>query len=251
MSTAVIDQQELRKAVHEKIDILLKQFYEKVPFARYQAETKELNLDYYKRHCNETILRMYLKRTADAMIIKHFTKTDPKAAKMWAQYTEEEMLHHYLFANDLEQFGLTKEQIYAQDPFLATKLLQGYFYYTLEHEGPLAALVSSYFLEYTTRKTQPVWLDNLSKLIGEKAIHGARTHVSYDIKEDHTAFVWNVIMTLIKSDKDQEKLFYHIDAISGLFSAYFVELYNSTLGCTEGASPLLSVPGAAVIYAAV
>lgn len=245
MSTSIINT-ELREVVHEKMDKLVEQFYDKIPFARYQAETKELNLAYYKRHCNETILRMYLKRTADAMVIKYFTKTDPKAAKMWAQYTDEEMLHHYLFANDLEQFGLTKEQIYAQEPLVATKLLQGYFYYTLEHEGPLAALVSSYFIEYTTRKTQPVWLDNLSKLIGEKAIQGARAHVSYDIKEDHTAFVWNVIMTLIKTDEDKQRLFYHINTIYGLICAYFVELYNSTINQTDEVTTVLSAAVAAV-----
>lgn len=225
---------ELRRKFDDKLDQMIECFYKTVPGAKYQKESKEIDTDYYKRHCIETILRIRHKRMIDALVIHYFTKTNPRAAKMWAEYIEDEMLHGHMFANDLEkQFGLSMDNVLKFEPLLSTKLLNGYFYFTLEHEGPMAAIASAYFLEYTTRKTQPDWLDNLERVFGTENIRGARGHVNHDIKADHSEFVWNVLMETINTENDIKILEKHFENIYGLFAAYFTDVYQETIGKNE------------------
>lgn len=243
-----IDTNLLRDQVNEKLQQSIRQFYDDVPYAAHQKDASKIDLNYYKRHCIETILRIRHKRMIDALVTHHFTKHDPIQAKAWANYLEDEMLHGQMFGADLDRlFGLSMADIYTYEPLFATKLLNGYFYYTLEHEGPMAAIASAYFLEYTTRETQPVWLDNLEKCLGVDGVRGARMHVGYDIHEDHSLFVWEVLMSLVKSHADVEKLWVHLENIYGLFAAYFLEIYQTTI---DDKTPELrkGIPSAAVVF---
>lgn len=220
----------LRKKFDARLTSMIEQFYREVPGGTFQRDHQTINLDYYRRHSIETVLRIRHKRMIDALVIHYFTKHNPKLAKSWANYIEDEMLHGHMFAKDIERlFGLTIEDIYQYEPLLATKLLNGYFYYTLEHEGPMASIVSAYFLEYTTRMTQPQWLDNLAKIFGEESVKGARAHVNHDINEDHNDFVWQVLMGTIKSVDDEARALQHLETIYGLFAAYFTEIYLKTI----------------------
>jgi hypothetical protein len=240
---------DLRKKIDTRLTAMIEQFYMTVPGGQYQRDCQQINLDYYKRHSIETILRIRHKRMIDALVIHYFTKHDPKQAKLWAHYIEDEMLHGNLFAKDIERlFGLTIDEIYAHEPLFATKLLNGYFYFTLEHEGPMASLISAYFLEFTTRMTQPQWLDNLEKVFGKESVRGARAHVNHDIKENHSVFVWNVLFSTIQTQEDEMKLLRHLENIYGLFAAYFTELYNTTIK-NEKTNVGNTVPVAAVEHA--
>ncbi|GAA3044091.1 hypothetical protein GCM10020000_24510 [Streptomyces olivoverticillatus] len=95
----------LRERVDALLDSFIKDFYETVPYARHQKSAEKIDLEYYKRHNIETILRLRRKRTIDALAIKYFTKKDPVQAKAWAHYTDDEMLHDRLFAADLAKVG--------------------------------------------------------------------------------------------------------------------------------------------------
>lgn len=218
---------ELRIRVDTLLDTLIQKFYDEVPFAQHQLCGQELHLEYYKRHNIETILRIRMKRTIDALAIRYFTKHDPVRAKAWSTYTADEMLHDTFFVQDLEKVGASREEIYSQEPLFTTKLLMGYLLYGLEYEGSPLALVSSvYFVEYTTAKTQPLWLDNLAKLLGEEKVKGARAHVHTDLDDDHADFVWEVLISLVKTSEDEAKVFDHIKNVYRLYEAYFTELYQ-------------------------
>ncbi|WEB38031.1 MULTISPECIES: hypothetical protein [Streptomyces] len=231
---------ELRKKVDAVLDTFIKDFYETVPFAQHQKNSAELNLDYYKRHNIETILRLRRKRTVDALAIKYFTKVDPVQAKAWAHYTDDEMLHDRLFAADLAKVGVTKDQIYSTEPLLSTKLLTGYLQFGMEFEdSPLALITSVYFVEYVTTRTQPEWLDNLGTVLGEENVKGARAHVNTDLDDDHDDFVWRVLSTLIKSEADEQKVIEHLNHIYWLWKLYFVELHQLTVvGKSDAQIPL-------------
>ncbi|MFD9338535.1 hypothetical protein ACFWBF_29670 [Streptomyces sp. NPDC060028] len=231
---------ELRKRVDAILDSFIKDFYETVPFAQHQKNAAELNLDYYKRHNIETILRLRRKRTIDALAIKYFTKVDPVQAKAWAHYTDDEMLHDRLFAADLAKVGVTKDQIYSTEPMLSTKLLTGYLQYGMEFEdSPLALITSVYFVEYVTTRTQPEWLDNLESVLGQENVKGARAHVNTDLDDDHDDFVWRVMSTLVTTDADEQKVVEHLDHVYWLWKLYFVELHQLTvLGRTQAQIPL-------------
>jgi hypothetical protein len=219
-----------RSRVDAYLDLCIKDFYENIPFARHQLEAKEINLDYYKRHNIETILRLRRKRTVDAIALRHWTKTDPVTAKKWAHYTDDEMLHDVLFAADLAKVGVTKQEIYATEPLLSTKLLTGYLQYGLEYEdSPLALVASVYFVEYTTTRTQPDWLDNLEKSLGKEKIKGQRAHVGTDLDDDHDDFVWDVLATMIDSPEDEERTLAHLRNVYQLWQMYFLEIYRLTV----------------------
>jgi hypothetical protein len=231
-----------RETVDNFLEGLIPKFYDEVPYATHQKDSASVNLNYYTRHTIETILRLRLKRSVDALTILYFTKRDPQLAKLWAAYTEDEMLHDAWFVADLNKVGVLRDQIYATEPLLATKLLQGYFYYGFEHEGtPLAALCSSYFIEYTTVRTQPEWLDNLQASLGEDKVRGARAHVHHDVLDEHVDLVWKVLTTFVVSADDERRVVAHMQDIYRLFVAYFTELYESTVADKNDNSSWLSI----------
>jgi len=240
---------DLRAEIDASLNRYIERIYEEVPYANHQKVAAEIDLEYYKRHSIETPIRIKLKRTIDALVIHHFTKTNPRAAKEWANYTDDEMLHGQMFAKDIQRlWGLSFEEVIGTGPLFSTQLLNGYFYFHLEYEGPMAAIASAYFLEYVTAKTQPEWLDNLEARLGKDKITGARAHVTQDLDEDHNGFVWNTLMHVVKTDADALRLREHIRNISGLFSAYLHEVYLVTVGQRDGASQV-SAAELAVQYA--
>lgn len=218
-----------RAQVDRKLDDFIARYRQGDPYTSKQPHSREMHLEYYKRDLIEVVLRIRMRRIIDALVIHYFTKHDPVQAKRWSKYTEEEMLHDTLFAKDLERLGLQRESIYGHEPFLSTKLLQGYLYYTLETEGPRGTLVYSYSVEYTSRKTQPARLAQLEQLLGREMIHGARTHLNYDIEEDHSHFVWNVLMSQVKSPDDERRVLDHMDDFFGLLCGYSHELYTAAV----------------------
>jgi heme oxygenase-like protein len=221
---------ELRAKVDRYLDACIEDFYNNIPFARHQKESREINMAYYKRHNIETILRLRRKRTVDALAIRYFTKCDPVTAKAWAHYTDDEMLHDVLFAADLAKVGVEKDSIYATEPMLSTKLLTGYLQYGIEYEGtPLALITSVYFVEYTTTRTQPQWLDNLEKALGKDKIKGQRAHVGTDLGDHHDDFVWNVLETLVTGPESEQRVMRHLQDICRLWQMYFLELHQLTV----------------------
>lgn len=229
----------------QEVDALLRdmveRFYREVDGADHLLRGKDINMDYYKRHIIEIILRLRMKRWIDALTIHYFTKHNPVLAKKWCNYTEDEMLHDSMFAKDLERVGVSREEIYSTEPLLTTKLLQGYFYYGLEHEGrPLASLSSSYFIENVSLMTQPDWIHNVENTLGSGIAKGQQAHVDHDLEDDHTDFVWDVLMTFVETEDDKRRIVDHITNVYKLFCAFYSELYQRT---AEGATDDTTVVG--------
>ncbi|MFD6983835.1 hypothetical protein ACFWAX_24455, partial [Streptomyces sp. NPDC059956] len=153
-----------------------------------------------------------------------------------------------MFAGDLHKVGMTDEEIYAIRPTFATELLNGYFYYTMATEGPLAAMISGFYLEYIAGKTQPDWLDIMEQHVGADKTKGARAHLALDDDDDHVDMVWNLIMRVIKDESDEERFVEHLIKINSLFVSYFVEVYAATvLGAGADASLLTQAAPAAAV----
>lgn len=218
---------DLQARITSLLESMIKKFYAEVPFATHQMSGEQINLDYYKRHTIETIVRLRRKRTIDAHAIHYFTRHDPLRGAQWAKYVEDEMLHDAWFAADLAKVGVTRDEIYATEPLLATKLLTGYLQYGMEFEGtPLALLCSVYFVEFVTTETQPAWIANLEQQLGTDKVSGARKHVGTDLEDEHVAFVWGVLSSLINSHEDEERAIRHVQNVANLWVAYFQELYR-------------------------
>jgi len=188
------------------------------------ATANEVDVELFKRHTIETILRIRLARIADGKAISLLARSNPRAAQKWAGYAEEEMLHDKLFLKDLTGLGVTEESVYRTEPLLSTRLLQGYLYYTLEHEGPRGLVSKAYFLEYTTLKTQGRWNQNVKRSLGERAVRGANAHLAIDQNDGHSSDVWNVLMEITHGPEDEGRVLGHMQVYCGLFTAYFHEL---------------------------
>jgi hypothetical protein len=233
---------EFKQEVDALLRDMVERFYREVEGGDHLYRSKDINLDYYKRHTIEIILRLRMKRWIDALTIHYFTKHNPVLAKKWCAYTEDEMLHDSLFAKDLERVGVSKEEIYSTEPLFTTKLLQGYFYYGLEHEGrPLASLASSYFIENVSLMTQPKWIENVEDVLGSGMAKGQQAHVDHDLEDDHTDFVWNVLMTFVETEDDKRRIVEHITNVYKLFCAFYLELFQRTVKGAVEDGPLLEV----------
>jgi len=209
------------------------------------ATAKQVDVEMFKRHTIETILRIRLARIADAKAIYLLARSNPPAAQKWARYAEEEMLHDKLFLKDLTSLGVAEESVYGTQPLLSTRLLQGYLYYTLEHEGPRGLISKAYFLEYTTLKTQGLWNQNVKRSLGDRAVRGANAHLAIDQKDGHSSDVWNVLMELTRTPEDEERVLGHMQVYCGLFTAYFHELASRF----QGESPVKASHPAVVAVA--
>ncbi|AJK50773.1 hypothetical protein [Burkholderia plantarii] len=214
-----------------KIDAMLGQFeaafYEKIEKAEDMLKSDSFDMGMYKRHNVETILRISLKRAVDPLIANYWASRDPQLCKEWGLYGAEEGRHDRMFARDLHEVGMTDEEIYATRPTFATELLNGYFYYTMATEGPLASMVSGFYLEYVAGRTQPDWLDSMEVHLGKELTKGARRHLAQDLEDDHVNMVWNMIMRTIKGPADEARFIEHLVKINALFVSYFVEVARS------------------------
>jgi hypothetical protein len=238
-----VAQPEFKQEIDITLASMVSRFYSDSEGARYLKDSKSIDKAYYIRSITEIVLRLRMKRTIDALTIHYFTKHNPFLAKKWAQYTEDEMLHDRMFAKDVERVGGNIDDIYKTKPYRSTKLLQGYFYYGIEHEGrPLASLVSSYFIETMSLLTQPEWMNNVERSLGSGSAKGHKAHIAHDLEDDHSAFVWNVITYFVESESDKEIVREHLETVFQLFCAYYREIYQDFFGSEESkGAALLSV----------
>lgn len=218
----------LRADIDRIIDRQIEQWYATVPQAAH-LEGKNVDSDYYKRHLIETAWRIRLLRVAEGKTLAEIAKVSPEAAQIWANYEQEEMLHDELFIQDLAKVGVSRETFLATEPYLATKLLSGFFYYLLDHEGPLGVVAYSYLVEYVNVKLEPRKIEALKTSMGEKSISGQVAHSHTDINEDHPGEVWSALRFLIKDTADIAALKQYLAEHQRILALYFTELYEDTL----------------------
>jgi hypothetical protein len=234
---------EFNATANLRLDNMIEEFYDTTPAARYLATSTTIDKDLFVRHTIETLLRIRLARIADSKVIQHFARTNPFAARHWSQYTEQVMLHDRLFLKDLKRIGVSEETVSGTDPMVATKLLQGYLYYTIEHEGPCGILSKAYFVEYVTKKALALWTGSVRYVLGEPAV--AEVHLDHEREQDHSARVWNVLMAVVKTPEEEARVLYHLEVYGRLFIAYFSELASQV-----DVSPPPSDPAGAAVWGA-
>ena len=209
-----------------------------VPFASHFTD-KAVDLAYYRRTLIEHVWRIRLSRVSQSKAIYKIAQVSPKAAHDYALYQGDEMLHDKLFVADAEAAGLTMEDIYATEPYLSTRLFIGFFYYALEHESPIAPVVSNYLVEYTQAKLQPAIVDSLQHKLGKDMVKGQAAHLHVDTTEDHSMEMWKILSQLIFSEEDYQSVFRYIDDVQDILAMFFREIYQETVAkpAAEAADP--------------
>lgn len=215
----------LRDQVNRFIDRKLEEWNETVPYARH-FEGSEIHQEYYKRHLIETAWRIRLLRVSESKALAEIAKRSPEAAQTWARYEQEEMIHDKLFMDDLGRMGVSKDLVFATEPYLSTKLLTGYFSYLLDHEGPLGVVAYSYLVEYVNVKIDPDKIKGMKSALGEEKIKGQIAHTHTDLTDDHPGEVWDVLRYLIRSERDIENLYRYFTEHQRILAMYFHEIYQ-------------------------
>jgi hypothetical protein len=199
-----------------------------VPFASHLTD-KDINRAYYRRTLIEHVWRIRLSRVSQSKAIYKIAQISPKAAQDYAMYQAEEMVHDKLYIADAEAAGITLEEIYATEPYLSTKLFEGWFYFALEHESPIAPVVSNYLVEYTQAKLQPAIVSSLQENLGRENVKGQAAHLHVDTSEDHSMEMWKVLSQLIFSEEDFQAVFRYLDDVQEILAMFFREIYADTV----------------------
>ncbi|MCG8417952.1 MAG: hypothetical protein MJE77_08425 [Proteobacteria bacterium] len=203
-----------------------------VPGASHFTDS-ELHMGYYRRTLIEHVWRIRLARVAQSKAVYKLAQISPRVAKEYADYQANEMLHDKMFIRDCEAAGVTMDEILATEPFLSTRLYIAFFYYVLEHEHPMAPIVSNYLVEYTQAKLQPKIVDSLSDKLGERMIKGQKAHLDVDTSEDHTMEMWKILSQLLFSEDDFQMVLRYIDDVQEILALFFREIYQDTIAKGE------------------
>ncbi|RLU80831.1 hypothetical protein CTZ27_33995 [Streptomyces griseocarneus] len=223
------EQSRLKKAeLDSYLDKKMAEWKATVPFASHLSEP-ELHQAYYRRTLIEHVWRIRLSRVSQSKAIYKIAQVAPRAARDYAQYQADEMLHDKLYVSDAAAAGVTEEEIQATEPYLSTRLLEGFFYYTLEHESYLAPVVSNYLVEYTQIKLQPAIVENLQDRLGKENVKGQAAHLHVDSTEDHSQEMWDILHQLLFSEEDFQQVLKYIDDVQDILALFFREIYEDTV----------------------
>jgi hypothetical protein len=227
---------EFRQHCDALLDQLVADFYRSYAPARKLLDPEFFSRDFFVRSTIESVLRIDLMRGVNPLVCTKIAASDPVLCKQWGLYAADEGLHGRMFARDLHAVGIADEEIYSTPPLFSTELLSGWLYHTLEQDDPLAVLASAYYVESVSDKTQPAWLENIERHIGERCTRGSRAHLSLDEKESHVDLAWNMCMRLVKTPEDEKRFVSHVLKLHSLLAAYVVEVLELTVMQKEEAA---------------
>lgn len=219
------DSAQAKQEIDAFLDEKMAQWNATVPFARH-LEGSEIQLRYYRQTLIEHAWRIRLMRTAQSYALHKITKVNAEAAKLYAAYQDEEMLHDVLFMKDAEKVGLSAQDIFETEPSLYTRLLAGYLYFVAEHEKVLGVICYSYLVEYTTQKITPKQIRAMSNSLGKDMIVGQAAHLNTDLVEDHTQDMWDILGLFVESQQDIVDIKRYFDEIQELLRQFFVDMYE-------------------------
>jgi hypothetical protein len=219
---------QVKQQINVYLDKKIEEWNNGVPFAQH-LESKNVNMEYYKRHTIEHVWRIRMSRITQCKVLHNIAKYSPEAAQLYARYQDQEMLHDTLFAQDLKALGITEEEIWNTEPLLSTRLLQGFLYWVGEHEHPIGVIAYSYLVEYTSNKLTPKQLVAMKESIGQEKIKGQVSHMNTDMTENHSDEMWNIVRHLIFKKEDIDALYKYFDEIQEILAMYFKEVYEKTI----------------------
>lgn len=230
MTVAVaVTRQEFEALARQEMEKL----FEKVTFAREFHEGKAIDLDYYKRHLMETIIRIGYNNEVDSYSLYKIGFKDNLLAQKLAQYLAEEFGHDSLFLADLKKFGITEEEVKATPPLFSTQLLLGYLYYSINEDGPLPTMVWNWFVEWYSDNYNRTITQKAAMEFGEEKVKGSKGHLDVDDEEDHVGLMFTTIEAAIKKDGDVEKAKELLVNFVNLIGMYFQELHDVTIGVKQ------------------
>lgn len=184
-----------------------------------------LDPTYYLRHRIETVRRIWETARTDALALSAMISEDYDAARLWADYVQEEMSHDRLYLRDLARHGINREMVAASPPFVSTRLLIAWLEQEISQLGSLPAVAYSVFVEWNSKRASPLAAQRAAAAFGEDHVKGARAHMAIDERDRHDDMMLEIAEAVIEAHG------YSLDVLSRLlrdvgilFRAYFTEL---------------------------
>ncbi len=176
--------------------------FDRVPFAQEFHSGEAFDRAYYTRHLMETVIRIRLNNEVDAFCLHKIAHDNYKLAGQLATYLAEELGHEDLFLADLKRLGVSREQLHATPPFVATKKLIGFMYFSIDKDGPMPTMTWNWLVEWYSDKFNKVITQKAAAEFGEQTVKGSMGHLGIDEHEDHVGLMFSTVEATIRSEAD-------------------------------------------------
>jgi len=203
-------------------------FLAEVPFAAHLTDASPLDKTYYLRHRIETVWRIWLTARTDAIALTHMLEEDYDAARLWAEYTVEELNHDRLFLRDLAEHGIGVDEVRRVGPFKATRSMVDYIEAQMRELGSLPAVAYSLFVEWNSEQFSPAAVAKAEAAFSECHVAGSKGHVGIDVAESHLPMIFDIARSLVDRRHSRQVLEFLLKDIAACFREYFIELYAAT-----------------------
>jgi hypothetical protein len=220
-------------SVRERIELHvageMEKLFNEVPFTREFHEGKATDINYYKRHLLETIIRIGLNNEVDAYCLHKIGYSDNYLAMKLATYLAEEYGHDNYFLTDLKRFGFSEQEVKNTPALFSTQLLIGYLYHSINNDGPMPTMVWNWFVEWYSNQYNMKIAKKVEEEFGKDKVKGSLGHLQYDEDEDHVDLMFSTVARVIKQEGDEEKVRQYLANFVRLIGMYFRELYDTTI----------------------
>lgn len=207
----------------------MEKMFTDIPMAREFHIGKWIDIEYYKRHLVETVLRIRLNNEVDAYALYKIGSKDNQLAAVLAQYLAEEYGHEGLFMRDITRFGLSNEALNSMLPFLSTEKLIGYLYHSINRDGPLPTMIWNWFVEFYSDLYNKGITEKAATVFGDEKVKGSLGHIEYDESHDHDDLMWSAVERAIAGWGNMEKAETYLRNFVRMIGEYFGELHASTV----------------------
>ncbi len=221
-------------------------FANSVPRADHLSKSKApLDSTYYVRHRIETVRRIWETARTDAIALSVMIREDYDAARLWADYVQEEMNHDKLYLSDLAKHGMTSEMVAATPPFTSTQQLIATLEQRIMQLGSLPAVTYSVFVEWNSKYAARLAAERAATAFGASYVKGAKAHIAIDELDQHDVMMLDVASAVVAArGYSIDMLGALLSEVGALFRAYFAELDQySTIGPVQAAGGTIQVAG--------
>jgi len=199
--------------------------------------------DYYVRDLIETILRIRLNNPVSAYALYKVGSADDALSAHLAKYLAEEYGHENMFLHDLKVFGVTLADVNATPAFPSTVKLMGYLKLTADTEGPVPTALWDWYAEWYAGRYYQLILDRAASDIGAEFVRGTQKHIDFDEGHDHVGLTFSVLGRAVQGWSTPEETERHLATCIELVGEYFRDVYETTIGASEGSRLALAGTG--------
>lgn len=191
--------------------------------------------DFYCRDMIQAVLRIRLNNEVDARCLTellHHNNTE--GAEVILAYLSEEYGHDEMLALDLEAMGVSRAEIDATQPLLATKLLMAYIETSTRRDGFLPDLVWAWFIELYSAGHNDAITRAAGNSFGQHVVRLTTDHLTIDASLNHRNRLEAHLQKVLDTDESLVPLaLSYLDDFTTLLKMYTDQILAEPAGLRE------------------